>query len=146
MIKQFESIIYRLTQPQEEKDSFSIINVAEQFSEELQDDPDVAMTLNAAFLMALSGGVHPVSGLARGFLSRMAESAQWDDMARFYLKGIDLVFEEIESVCAQDPDFSSRLKTLSERLFTKADKMDQEETVENIWSVITIQVTPGSTP
>lgn len=135
MIKQFKSIVYRLTQPEEGEGSFSILDIAEQFNEEHQHNPGVAMTLNAAFLMALSGGTHPASEPARDFLSRMAESAQWKDVARFYLKGIDLVFEEIKNVCAHDPDLSSRLKALSERLFDKADKMDQEEMAENIWSV-----------
>jgi len=135
MIKQFESIIYRLTRPEEEKNSFSILNIAEQFDERRQDNPGVARALNAVFLMALSGGAHPASESARGFLSRMAESAQWEDVTGFYLKGMAVVFEEIESVCSQDPDFSSSLKTLSERLSHKADKMDQEEMAENIWSV-----------
>ncbi|MBW1888644.1 MAG: hypothetical protein JRI52_09900, partial [Deltaproteobacteria bacterium] len=135
MIKKFESIIYRLIQPEEEEGSFFILNIGEQLDEGRLDNPGVAMTLNAAFLNILSGNTHPASELARGFLWRMAESAEWENVARFYLKGIDLVFEEIKNVCAQDPDFSSRLKDLSERLSHKADKMNQEEMAENVWSV-----------
>ena len=135
MIKEFESIIYRLIQSEEGASSYHIFNITEQFDVECQDYIGVAMKLNAAFLMALSGGTHQASESARSFLSRMADSVEWEYVARFYLKGIDLVFEEIESVCAHDPYFSSRLKALFERLSDKADKMDQEEMAENIWSV-----------
>jgi hypothetical protein len=135
MIEHFESIIFKLIQPKEEKDTFSILDPAEQLDEERTDNAGIAQALNAAFLITLAGSMHPASGRAKRLLARMADSSEWADLAKFYMNGIKLVHQEIKDICKQDPSFADLLKTLSEWLSDKENMNHTEEKIEKIWSV-----------
>jgi len=135
MIKKFQSIIFRLTQPKKGKETFCIFDPTERFDEARKDYTGVGQALNAAFLITLSGDAHPASERAKRFLAHMADSPQWADVANFYMKGLNLIRQEIENVCKRDPNFVGRLKSLSQWLSNKENTKDTQETVEKIWSV-----------
>lgn len=135
MIKQFESIISALMQPEEEMNTFSIFDPACQFDEYRTDDVGIARALNAAFLIALAGDMHPAFEQAKRFLDNMINSPEWADTARFYTNGINLIHREIDSVCRHDPDFANRLKTLADWISDKETLNNAEEMEEKTWSV-----------
>ena len=129
MIDHFESIICKLIQPQQGKASFFSFDLSDH-----TDKTDVGQALNSAFLVALAGSMHQASERAKRFLALMSETAEWADVANFYLRGIDLVHQEIESMCTHDPDFAKRLGTLSQWLSHNENWFESEETAEKIWS------------
>jgi hypothetical protein len=135
MKEHFESIIYTLIQPKREKSIFSIFDATQQLDEGRTDDAGAAQALNAAFLITLADSKHPVSKRAKRFLARMRDSSEWADIATFYLNGINLVHQEIDSISKHDTNFSDRLKTLSEWMANKENLNNTEETVEKIWAV-----------
>ncbi|MBW2005007.1 MAG: hypothetical protein JRI72_10430 [Deltaproteobacteria bacterium] len=135
MKEPFTSIIYTLIQPKKGKDTFSIFDPTKQLDEKRTDKAGIAQSLNAAFLIALADRKHPESKRAKRFLTRMRDSSEWANIATFYLNGIGLVHREIEGMCKKDPNFSNRLKTLSEWMSNKENLNNAEETIEKIWSV-----------
>jgi len=135
MIEQFESIIFTLIQPKEEKGTFSILDPTGQLEEERTDNAGIARALNAAFLITLAGSMHPALERAERLLARMVDSSEWADTAKFYTNGIKVVHQEIETVCKQDPNFADRLKTLLAWVSNKENMNNTEETTEKIWSV-----------
>ncbi|MBW2061399.1 MAG: hypothetical protein JRI95_07535 [Deltaproteobacteria bacterium] len=134
MIEQFESIILALMQPKKSEGAFSLFDPAAQFDTECTDQGGMAQALNAAFLITLSGPRHLEFEQAKRFLTRLADSPDWKDAARFYLNGINLIHAELSTLCQQDPDFSNRLKDLSAWLAEKR-KKNLSEAAEKIWSV-----------
>ncbi|MBE9546032.1 MAG: hypothetical protein IMF10_00885 [Proteobacteria bacterium] len=135
MIKQFESVISALMQPEEEKNTFSIFDPACQFDEDRTENAGIAQALNAAFLITLAGDMHPAFERAKRFLNSMINSSEWADAARFYINGINLVHWEINSMCRHDPDFANRLKTLARWASDKETLNNAEKTTEKIWAV-----------
>ncbi|NVM25647.1 MAG: hypothetical protein HWN70_06980 [Desulfobacterales bacterium] len=135
MIEQFESIIFTLLRPKGDKDTFSIFDPTDQLDEERTDGAGIAQALNAAFLITLAGSMHPALVRAERLLAHMVGSSEWADIARFYLNGVKLIHQEIESVCRQDPIFKDRLKTLFEWVSDRENLKNSQETVEKIWSV-----------
>ena len=135
MIEPFLSIISTLTQPGEGENTFSIVDPYEILDKDPNDDAGVVQALNAAFLVKLSGAMQSVSKRAERFLAHMAGSPRWADVAQFYLNGLDLVSQEMENVCKQDPDFADRLKGLLVWLSNQQKTKDPQEMAEKFWSV-----------
>lgn len=135
MIEAFESIIYTLTKPKEGEDTFSIFDSAELFDEERVDNAGVVQALNAAFIITLAGSRHPASERAKSLLTRMADSSEWADVAKFYLNGVEMIHREIKAVCQHESDFAYRLKTASEWVSNRENLNNSEEATEKIWSV-----------
>ncbi|MDB9822792.1 hypothetical protein OAC89_03750 [Deltaproteobacteria bacterium] len=131
----FEYIMNVLIQPQKERSSFSIFDPSDHFDTELNDDAGIARALNAAFIISLTRGAHHESQGAMQFLYRMAGLPRWSELAGFYLKGIDLIKDEVEDVCARDKIFEHRLKTLYDWMCNSYYTGNIEETREHIWSV-----------
>ena len=135
MTEEFQSIIYRLIKPAQEEINFSIFDTAKQFNEERQDDAGTAQSLNAAFLIALSGKMHPEEKRARDFLARMTDSSLWGDIAKFFTNGLDFVHKQIKRVCEDDSDFFDRMKSLNNWMSYEENAENIEEKKEKIWSV-----------
>lgn len=135
MIKQFEAIIYFLFGASKEENVFRLFNPAEQFDPSQKDDTGVIRALNSAFLISLAGPNHHLFTQAMGFLTEMLQSPSWSQIAGFYLNGIRLVQEEIDSICSSDRGFAKRLNDLYDYLSRK-DMFDHEESIRGrIWSV-----------
>ena len=130
----FGSIISHLLGSKRDN-QLSIFDPEDQFNIKSEDDPGIAQTLNSAFLMALSRGLHPQSESAGKYLACMKESSQWGEIADFYLNGIDLVYEEINERYKRDKKFADRLKTLFHWLCKDTDRVRYEETRERVWSL-----------
>ncbi|MGR3177117.1 MAG: hypothetical protein ACUZ8E_03565 [Candidatus Anammoxibacter sp.] len=136
MIELFKNIICLLTLPPgETENSFAICDSAEQFKDDNEDTVITPKHLNAAFLINLAGKRHPLFKEAKEFLDNMLNSPEWADVARFYLDGIDNVFEEINSTCKLDADFKKKIESLHEWLSDETNLNNSNETVENIWSL-----------
>ncbi len=135
MVETFQTIIAKLTQPKKGKKTFSILDPRETFDQDPEDDTGIVQALNAAFLINLSGDTLSGSERAERFLSHMAGSEQWADVAQFYLDGINRIHQEIEGICKRDPIFADRLKKLSDWLSNPESAKDEQRTAEEIWSV-----------
>jgi len=135
MIQQFESIIFNLIGKKDGGGFHFNFDLFEESDEELADNAGVARALNAAFLVHLSGPVHPAFQQAKRFLVRMLESPEWEEVARFYTIGISRVHGEVESLSKRDPHFAGRLKSLIDWLSNGENLDDPEKTAENMWSV-----------
>jgi len=135
MIKHFEFIISKLFDSVENENPFCIFDPSGQFDVSSDDYINTIKSLNASFLISLAGSSNIASARAEGFLKRMAKSSEWADLADFYLAGKKLILNEIESVCAQHPDFTNRLKRLYNWLSYKGSRNNAEEITEKIWSV-----------
>jgi len=134
MIELFESAISTLIRPKD-GEGFSLFDPTEQVEENSTDDVGVAKALNAAFLICLAGKKHPEFERANGFICCMANSSQWSDVARFYINGKNLIYQELESVSKHDPSLADRFKNLSDWISRKESSNNMEETYERIWSV-----------
>ena len=144
MIERLESIISAMFQPNDGEDNFSIFDPAVQLDEDRTDPAGIAQSLNAAFLILLAGrgdggggggAGRPAFERAHRYLSRMTNSSEWAEVAGFFLKGRDLIHEEIETVCKDDAGFAERLAGLSEWLSDQQNLKKREETIKKIWSV-----------
>ncbi len=135
MIEHLKSIIATLILPGAGADSFLGFDPAEQIRKHLVEDLDVARALNAAFLIVLAGRTHPSFAGAKRLLNHMSEKTEWSPTASFYLKGIDLIHDEIEAACKEDTGFAHRLKTLSRWLAQNQGFLRNQETAERMWAV-----------
>jgi hypothetical protein len=71
--------------------------------------------LNGAFLIVLTGKTHPSFARAKRLLNHMSEKPEWSTIASFYLKGIDLIHDEIEGACKEGPEFALDLQKKAQR-------------------------------
>ena len=95
IIKQFENIIYYLTNPESGSNPvLPLCNLQEQFEEEMKDSTTIAKSLNAAFLITLSGKMNAKFNEARKFLKDMSSSPEWGNAARFFLNGVGAIEDE----------------------------------------------------
>ncbi len=134
-IKQFENIIYYLTNTETGTNPvLPLCNPQEQFAMDNKDSTAIAKSLNAAFLITLSGKRNTKFDEAKRFLEDMSSSSEWGNAARFFLSGVDAIEDEISNVCKTDKDFNSRIESLSEWL-SNPEKQDEKETAERIWSL-----------
>jgi len=135
MIKSFESILKILFQAKEDENLFSIFDPSQQFEEKALDDEDIARKLNASFLIILAGSNHPDYENAKDFLNEINKLPEWEDVASFYLQGVDTIHEEIEAVYSDDSDFAQHLEQLNLWLTNKDNLSNKEETTEQIYSL-----------
>ncbi|MFC1535061.1 hypothetical protein ACFL7M_17045, partial [Thermodesulfobacteriota bacterium] len=135
MIEHFKSIIHALIRPQDKKTFLPLFDCSKHFDMDRNSDPSMAKSMNAAFLIALTDGIHPKSEAAKQFLSRMINSLKWGEIAGFYMKGIDFVHKEISDVCLSDIELANRMESLSYWVMNKKDSGNLEETIERIWSL-----------
>ena len=133
MIDKFRSIVLALIQPQEIQGSFFVCSASDHFDDQSDDATRVSQSLNAAFLILLSGESHSDFFQAETYLSRMSNSPEWIDMARFYMVAMSLIHDEIESVAHRDSGFVERLDSLFKWVSEEAHLEDPQETREKIW-------------
>jgi hypothetical protein len=135
MLKAFQSIVAALIEPKGGRGPFSVLDLPGQFRRKEGGQGNEAQTLNAAFLIALSGEDHPRARQARDLLDRAKRSRAWGPAARFYREGLARVREEILQCGGEDPDFPARLKRLAEWVSHPRNLDDEEETAERMWSL-----------
>jgi hypothetical protein len=133
MIDEFRLIVLGLIRPQRGKKDFFICNASDHFDDQSDNATRVSQSLNAAFLITLSGESHSDFFRAETYLNRMANSSEWTDVARFYMRATSLVYNEIESVARCDSDFAERLDSLFKWISKKTHVEDPQETTERVW-------------
>lgn len=135
MSAKVEAIVSALISPRETAQSPLPIDLAPRFDEESNVNGDIARSLNAAFLIALAGTMHPESERAHRYLSRMAASGEWDEVAAFYLRSRGHIGREIDAVCEHNPRFAIHLRNLTEWISHEENLNNVGETAEKMWSV-----------
>jgi hypothetical protein len=133
MIDKFESILCALLH--EGNGGIPAFDPVRRFEDDRNDDAGIARTLNSAFLIMLAGKGHPTFDRAQAFLGEQSNSSQWGDVARFYLKGIRLVHDELRAIGKRGPALADRMNDLHEWLSKEENRQNAEETTERIWSV-----------
>jgi hypothetical protein len=133
MNEQLQSIISVMMGSSEEDGPISFLDCSDNFKRPSQDNIGVAETLNTAFLYALSGSKR--SGDAKNFLVRMSGVSGWQEVACFYLNGIELVHRELERACQHQPQFADHLNALSDWVSRRDNLKDHRNTAEKFWKV-----------
>jgi len=117
------------------------VDPTEHFDPKTSNEVGIARSLNAAFLVTLTGPTHPAFGEAKQYLDHMASSSAWAQTAQFYSEGIRQVRAEIRARCERDIDFARDLKTLFAWVSTNDNLKNREKTIERIWSVFCPEAT-----
>ena len=94
----------------------------------------LCQNLNGAFLILLAGELHPEFSQAQALLNMLAASHKWEDWARFYLTGTQLITTELEQRCQQDPEL--KLKFQEVETFLTENPTEENAIAEKIWSVL----------
>ena len=135
MFRQLATVLYTLLQRSEETGGAFIFDPVPQLDETRTDEPGIVQSLNAAFLIALAGPDHPAAERANRLLDQMAASSKWATVAGFYQKGIELIRQELVTVCEREPDFGDCLRGFAEWIATQDNLLETTATQERIWSV-----------
>jgi len=133
MIEQLKSIISALVGSREGDGLNSFLDGSDDIKKPSQDNSDIAQALNTAFLYALSGSKKAED--AKNFLVRMSGVSGWQDVACFYLNGMEMVQRELERACQCHPQFMDRLNVLSEWVSKRDNLDDRRNTAEKFWKV-----------
>ena len=131
----FQAVCYQLFKSGNEDGALPVFDPAAQMIETTGSDPEVARRLNAAFLALLAGTRHPQFKKAEALLNQLAESADWEKIAQFYLAAKECIDQEIDQTCNQDHGFADRLKHLLLLLENSDRQKNLSKITENIWSV-----------
>jgi len=110
--EKFEAVICSLIM-NNKGETLSELDVSEQFCPDRTDDISVAGNLNAAFLIFLSGERHPLYRDAENYLIEMQGSSKWAGSAAFYLRGRDILIDEINRMSCEDKKFRFKLDDMS---------------------------------
>ena len=132
MIEHLQFIVNQLIHL--DKESVVRFNFDQQFATTEENDTAISKKLNSAFIIMLAGRKHLRFKEAQNVLNQFAKFPEWAEVANFYLNGIDLIHQEINTICRKDAEFTGRLKNLCEWL-SKKNIYQQSEIRENLWSV-----------
>ncbi|KKM26175.1 hypothetical protein LCGC14_1587380, partial [marine sediment metagenome] len=114
MFRQLATILHVLLQQSEEAGGAFVFDPVPQLDETRTDEPGIVQSLGAAFLIALAGPDHPAAERANRLLDEMAASSKWAAIAGFYQEGIELIRQELATVCEREPGFGDCLRGLAE--------------------------------
>ncbi len=114
--------------------SFTRFNADPHYHTSIGDQGQTYRALNLAFLLSLAGEDEHGPKEAMAFLRRMANLPGWEEVALFYLKGIDLIQAEIDSIGEQDTQVARRLTSLVTRIEGQENEAQPFITAEGFWS------------
>ena len=134
MKKEFEAIAATLFRSGKEE-GFSLFDPNEQFYIDAENDSDIAMSLNAAFLILLTGDNHPQLKQAKQFIRKMESLPRWANICNYYNDGLVRIQSELKKVSSTDSEFLNRIKELSEWISKKGITHEKEAIREKMWSV-----------
>lgn len=101
--------------------------------EEADNEVETAIMMNWAFLVALAEDDNFNWKNAREFLSRMKKTEKWGDVSRFFLKGLESIPEEINSMALSDGQFLQDTNNLTELIINGDSGID--ELREKFWAL-----------
>ncbi len=132
MIEHFQYIVNRLVSLN--RGLFLGLDLDQQSVATKDSEGAIYQSLNAAFIVALAGKEHPKFEGAQKLLKHFVKLPKWREVANFYLKGIELIRQEIDAVCREDDEFSSHLENLFEWI-SNENTIRTDEIREKLWSV-----------
>jgi hypothetical protein len=130
MIEIFNNIIKHIVGTDRTGNPVSKINAFRQFTPEKKDELSIAASLNAAFLISLSGTAHPLYNDAATYLKHFEDSPQWAPIIQFYTTGLQMVEAEIEEICCRDRGFRHTVTEVNSFLSRSSHDHKPHETVE----------------
>lgn len=130
----FENIIFRLFDNKSDT-QFLILNIADHFNPDHDDEISIAKSINAAFLILLSGEQHSKFSEAHKFLTDFQKNEKWSDLVEFYLNGIELIKEELNQKIETDSNFEQKITELDEVLANNHQADSYYSTIDKIWNV-----------
>jgi hypothetical protein len=134
MIDHFRFVFRSLLQRASQEDPFLLGDARAIFHNLAEDKNKISRALNAAFIISLAGESHPAYTEASAFLERMTISPDWEGIVNFYLKGIMLIEEEIDSLYRNKPNVVQQLESLSNQLTNRSAQEGKSLAVEEFWS------------
>lgn len=129
----FETLVCRLIGTGDNTRSLSTIEVGDSFDPDASGRVSVARSLNAAFLMALSGNGHPLAGQARDFLNSVNDRDDMGRLASFLRDGLELMEREVDGVITRDPDWGERLARVRAGLERHS---SSDEDLRLVWQIL----------
>lgn len=99
------------------------------------DEKNIPVQLNMAFLSALTEDNGGKPGSSTGFIRKIKESGQFGSIADFYLKGIECIRDEIAQAVDNNRYLKNRIMKLAEWVRESGHNIDENETIEHIWSL-----------
>jgi hypothetical protein len=135
VIDNFTFVLDAIFGDKSKPNSFSVFDPSDQLDADLTTSSGIAQTLNAAFLIGLSGESNPEYEPALHLLQQYLAHTEWQGIASFYLDGIDLIREEVNTTYQGDNLFKSRLDRLASWIADKRNSANSDLTQEYIWSV-----------
>lgn len=135
MSAHLEAVVSALLSPKVNTSSPLPITFGPEFPQNQSPSEDIARSLNAAFLIALTGDMNPASEGSYHYLTDMAAFGEWNEVASFYLHGIEQIHREMDDICEHNPRFALQLRNLADWMQHERNLSDEEETAEKMWSV-----------
>jgi hypothetical protein len=135
MIDRFEVILNRLFGSKTTDSAFTIFDPESQLRSDASGKAEIAQSLNSSFIILLAGRNHPLHEKAKTFLSNIEKRPEWEQAVRFYLKAIESIRTEIETVAARDPRFSKNLDALFEWVSSDDRLKNHKESTDRVWAV-----------
>ena len=135
MIEKFETIIGRLFFQSDEYPQITTLNIIKQFQPNLNDKSSIAKSINAAFLILLSGQQNPLYKDAQQYLNKLENKEEWSDMVYFYLSGLKLIEMEITKKTTDDVSFNEKINNLYLQLKKNTTGEKFLDINDKIWTV-----------
>ncbi len=133
--EKIETIIRALTGPGDRGEPLTGIDISEQFRPEEVSPAAIAANLNAAFLIVLSGGFHPLYREAEDYIRRRKADPSWREAVEFYDEGPGILHSEIADACSRERRFEEELHRLYSWIRGAGDLTDRKETIKRLWAV-----------
>jgi len=133
--EKFQIIIRHLIGSNRNEEPLTKINVSGQFRPEEKTEQAIVRNLNAAFLIALSGKIHPHYEEANKYLKSLQNHTSWGEISRFYQTGLDVICAEIVDACSVDERLEESLSELYEWVTDASNLSNRMETIEKVRGV-----------
>lgn len=134
-LAKFQEILIYLTDANAGPPPLPLFVPTEQFHPRATDDARRAASLNAAFVMALTGNRHPDFARATDFLRRQVDDTALRTMAAFYRRGLRLIREEIQRESRRDPQLARDIDSLHRFLTNMPADVSADDMTEQLWSL-----------
>ena len=134
MNNKFQNVIRRLIN-RGKKEPLTGIHISTQFRPEETTPEATYRNLNAAFLISLCGGSHPLYHGAQQYIEAIKNKPGWRDATGFYCKCLTLIAKEIEEGCAEDKGLRKKLDQLNLWVNDPRNLSNRTETITKVWNV-----------
>ena len=135
MEKMFSTLIRTLVDGTQKTPPLAGFDVGDQFIPDQGRDTDVARSINAAFLILLSGCDHALYSVAEKYLDTFEAEEEWQNVVRFMKNGAALINDEIRDLCHEDDDFKNALEETG-RFCVQQEPSRGVGSLKKIWEVL----------